>query len=68
MRAVFDVAPARIGRDWRGVMVSGPAEFGVRERGAVLLSAVGVAGGRARVRALAQAAGYREGVDFWCLC
>lgn len=68
VRAIFDVDPAKIGRKVKGVPVLGPGEFGRTERDAVLLSAVGVAGGRERVRALAAGAGYEEGQDFWCIC
>ena len=64
----FEVNPRRIGARIAGVPVAGPDEFGSRWRTAVALSAVGVAGGRARVRALARAAGYQEGSDFWCCC
>lgn len=68
VRAVFEVDPAKIGRRVKGVEVLGSDDFGTRERDAVLLSAVGVGGGRDRVRALAAEADYREGEDFWCVC
>jgi len=68
IRAVFDVDPRKIGRRVKGVEVLGHGEFGRRERDAVLISAVGVPGGRERVRELARDAGYREGEDFWCAC
>jgi len=68
VRAIFDVDPAKIGRRVKEVPVYGPEDFGERERDAVLLSAVGVGGGRERVRALASEAGYEEGEDFWCVC
>ncbi len=68
VRAIFDVDPRKIGRRVKGVEVFGPDEFGRKERDAVLLSAVGVPGGRERVRELARSAGYREGEDFWCVC
>ena len=64
----FEVNPRRIGEQIGGVPVAGPDEFGVRWRDAVLLSAVGVEGGRERVRALAMSDGYLEGEDFWCCC
>jgi hypothetical protein len=64
----FEVNPRRIGAQIGGVPVAGPEEFGTRWREAVLLSAVGVEGGRERVRALAVGAGYLEGAGFWCCC
>lgn len=64
----FEVNVRRIGQRIGGVPVAGVEEFGTRWRGAVLLSAVGVPGGRDRVRALARGAGYEEGGDFWCCC
>lgn len=64
----FEVNPRRIGQEIQGIPVAGPDEFGIRWREAILLGAVGVEGGRERVRALARAAGYREGEDFWCCC
>jgi glycosyltransferase involved in cell wall biosynthesis len=68
VRGYFEVNPRKIGGRIGGVPVAGPAEFGTCWREAVLLSAVGVAGGRDRVRDLAQSAGYIEGLDFWCCC
>ncbi len=64
----FEVNPRRVGEEIGGVPVAGPGEFGERWRDAVLLSAVGVEGGRTRVRELAEGEGYAEGVDFWCCC
>lgn len=64
----FEVNPRKIGGRMSGVPVAGPEEFGARWRDAVLLSAVGVPGGRDRVRGLARQAGYVEGLDFWCCC
>lgn len=68
LRGFFEVNPRRIGERIAGVEVAGPDQFGIRWREAVLLSAVGVPGGRDRVRALAKEAGYCEGSDFWCCC
>lgn len=68
VRGYFEVNPRKIGGRIGGVPVAGPEEFGTRWRDAVLLSAVGVPGGRDRVRGLALSAGYVEGVDFWCCC
>ena len=64
----FEVNPKRIGSTCQGAPIVGTEEFGKRWRGAVLLGAVGIAGGREKVRELAEGAGYREGVDFWCCC
>lgn len=64
----FEVSPKRVGRNCQGVPIAGLDCFGERWRDAILLSAVGVAGGRDRVRELATGAGYREGLDFWCCC
>lgn len=64
----FEVNPRRIGERIHGAEVAGLDAFGSRWREAVLLSAVGIDGGRARVRALAASADYREGEDFWCCC
>lgn len=68
VRAIFDVDPRKIGRRVKGVEVLGHGEFGRRAREAMLISCVGVPGGRERVRDLARGAGYREGGDFWCAC
>ena len=68
VRGFFEVNPRRVGEKIGGVPVAGQGEFGKRWRNAVLLSAVGVEGGRERVRELAGAEGYTEGVDFWCCC
>ena len=64
----FEVNPRRVGERIGGVPVAGQEEFGKRWRDAILLSAVGVGGGRERVRELALGEGYTEGVDFWCCC
>ena len=68
VRGFFEVNPRRVGEKIGGVPVAGQGEFGKRWRNAVLLSAVGVEGGRERVREVAGAEGYTEGVDFWCCC
>lgn len=64
----FDVHPRRIGETIHGAEVAGLEDFGSRWREAVLLSAVGVPGGRDQVAALAEKAGYLEGGDFWAVC
>jgi len=68
VRGFFEVHPRRIGGTIGGVPVAGPDVFGTHWRDAVLLSAVGIGGGRDRVRELARSAGYLEGRDFWCCC
>ena len=64
----FDVHPRRLGEIIHGAEVAGPEDFGRRWRGAVMLSAVGLAGVREEIRGLAAAAGYEEGRDLWCVC
>jgi glycosyltransferase involved in cell wall biosynthesis len=68
LHGFFDVSPGRVGGICRGVPVAGLDEFGTRWREAVLLSAVGVVGGREKVREIAKSQGYGEGDDFWCCC
>jgi glycosyltransferase involved in cell wall biosynthesis len=68
VRGFFDVHPRRIGETIHGAEVAGLDRFGSRWRDAVLLSAVGVPGGREEVAGLAERAGYEEGGDFWCVC
>jgi GT2 family glycosyltransferase len=68
VRGFFDVHPRRIGETIHGAEVAGLEDFGRRWRDAVLLSAVGVPGGREEVAGLAEKAGYVEGRDFWCVC
>lgn len=64
----FEVNPRKVGTEISGLPVVGANDFGVKWREAVLLSAVGVAGGRERVRVLAEGAGYVEGRDFFACC
>jgi glycosyltransferase involved in cell wall biosynthesis len=68
VRGFFDVHPRRIGETIHGAEVAGLEQFGRRWREAVLLSAVGVPGGREEVAGLASKAGYVEGGDFWGVC
>jgi glycosyltransferase involved in cell wall biosynthesis len=68
VRGFFDVHPRRIGETIHGAEVAGLEQFGRRWREAVLLSAVGVPGGRGEVAGLAGEAGYVEGADFWAVC
>ncbi len=68
VKGLFDVSPKRVGQTINGLEVASADEIGGRWREAVLLGAVGVDGGREKVRAVAQAAGYTEGRDFWSCC
>jgi glycosyltransferase involved in cell wall biosynthesis len=68
VRGFYDVHPRRIGETIHGAEVAGLDRFGRRWREAVLLSAVGVPGGREEVAGLAEKAGYVEGEDFWGVC
>lgn len=68
VRGYFEVSPKRIGSTCQGAPIAGPEEFGLRWRDAILLAAVGVGGGRYKVRMLADEAGFEEGKDFWCCC
>jgi hypothetical protein len=68
VKGLFDVNPRRVGQKIAGIEVAAAAEIGSRWPGAVLLSAVGIPGGREQVRSVATAAGFTEGADFWCCC
>jgi glycosyltransferase involved in cell wall biosynthesis len=68
VKGFYEVHPRRIGEKIHGAEVADLDGFGNRWRDAVLLSAVGVPGGREQVMELAAGAGYVEGEDFWCLC
>jgi len=68
VKGLFDVNPRRVGQKIAGIEVADAAEIGSRWHGAVLLSAVGIPGGREQVRSVAAAAGFTEGADFWCCC
>lgn len=68
VKGFFDVSPRRIGMTIGGLAVADAGEIGRRWRDGLLLSAVGIPGGRDQVRGVAHAAGYVEGRDFWCCC
>jgi len=68
LQGFFEVNVRRIGQQIGGVPVGASEEMGARWREAVLLSAVGVPGGREKVRRLALGVGFEEGEDFWCCC
>ncbi|QJE98838.1 glycosyltransferase [Luteolibacter luteus] len=68
VKGFYEVHPRRIGEKIHGAKVESLEKFGELWRDAVLLSAVGVPGGREQVMELATAGGYEEGEDFWCLC
>lgn len=64
----YDVHPRRIGKKINGVEVFGrDALPAAGDREPLLLSAVGVPGGRAEVREFAVERGYAEGESFFCL-
>ena len=70
IRGFLDVAPRKIGSTALGFPIWGPqdiAGFGKKESAAILLGCVG-RGGRIKVRALAQSAGYQEGRNFFACC
>lgn len=64
----FEVNPRRIGERIHGAPVVAAGEVGTRWRESILLGAVGVPGGRERVRRLALDAGRVEGEGFWSVC
>lgn len=68
VKGFYEVHPRRIGEKIHGIEVAGLESFGAKWREAVLLSAVGLPGGREQVMDLASGAGYQEGVDFWGVC
>ena len=63
--AFYDVHPRRIGNRIGGTPVLDSSAISLDA--GVLLSAVGVPGGRGFVRAMAVEAGFREGEDFFCV-
>lgn len=67
LHGVFDVSPRRIGESWQGLPVEDAATLSHARHGGILLGAVGLPGAREKLRELAAAAGYTEGVDFF-LC
>ena len=68
LKGFFEVHPRRIGEKIHGAEVVGLDAFGNKWREAVMISAVGVPGGREEVLGLAKAAGYVEGEDYWAVC
>lgn len=64
----FEVNSRRIGERIHGAPVMASEEVGTRWRESVLLGAVGVPGGRERVRRIAVDSGRVEGEDFWSIC
>jgi hypothetical protein len=66
LEAFYEVHPRRIGERIGGVPVISSDDL-PRAGGPVLLGAVGLRGGRDRVRGLAIEAGYVEGDDFFCV-
>jgi glycosyltransferase involved in cell wall biosynthesis len=68
LHGFFEVSRRRIGQRIHGVEVASADEAAWRWRDAVMLGAVGIEGGRAKTRELAEASGRREGEDFWAVC
>ncbi|BCU77173.1 glycosyltransferase [Luteolibacter sp. LG18] len=68
LRGFFDVHPRRIGERIHGAEVADNTRLGSLWRDGVLISAVGVPGGRQQVLDLALGRGYQEGGDFWSVC
>jgi glycosyltransferase involved in cell wall biosynthesis len=61
----YEVNPRRLGKRIAGIEVRDHSAMSCGE--SVLLAAVGRPGARSRIRDLALAAGYREGLDFFCV-
>lgn len=68
VQAFLEVNERRIGQRIGGIPVRASENLVGFCGNAVLLSAVGVTGGRDRVRRIAYDAGFLEGRDFWCCC
>lgn len=68
LHGFFEVNPRRIGETIHGAPVVGSEGIATHWLESVLLGAVGIPGGREQVRKVAEAAGRREGVDFWSVC
>ncbi len=67
IHAFYEVSEKRIGQQIHGIEVrDGNFSFG-EAIGTVLISAVGVEGGREKIRVLAGEAGFEEGADFFCV-
>ena len=64
----FEVSSKRIGSTCQGRPIVSDQDLGKVWESAILLSAVGVSGGRENVREVAGRAGYCEGENFWCCC
>lgn len=64
----FEVHPRRIGQTIHGVPVLSSERMAEIWTDAVVLGAVGVPGGREKVRRLAMDHGRVEGCDFWSVC
>ncbi|MGK0188885.1 MAG: glycosyltransferase involved in cell wall biosynthesis [Verrucomicrobiales bacterium] len=64
--AFYEVSDRKIGNVIGGIPVRGSNDM-PRCGKCVMVSAIGVKGGRARVRKLMRPLGYREGIDFFCV-
>lgn len=65
LSAFFDVNPRKIGGTKLGLPVFGPEKLGMFF-GSMLIAAVSSWGAREEIRPAARAAGFTEGVDFFC--
>ena len=68
VQGFFEVHPRRIGQTIHGVPVLSSERMAEVWTDAVVLGAVGIPGGRERVRQLAMEHGRVEGRDFWSVC
>lgn len=66
--AFYDINPRRIGEVIMGIPVLGADGFpALHPQGGLLIGAAGTLGARQRLRELAAARGFAEGVDFFCV-
>jgi hypothetical protein len=68
VRGFFEVSPRRIGQRIHGAEVVSSERMNELWRSSMLLGAVGIEGGRKRVRDLALSNGRKEGEDYWAVC
>ena len=64
----FEVHPRRIGEKIHGIEVAKADDIHTRWHDAILLGAVGIEGGREKLKQYAEQAGRVEGEDFWQVC
>lgn len=68
VKGFFDVNPARVGNRIHGAQVAAVEKMDSMWPSSIMLGAVGLEGGRSKVREVALATGRREGEDFWAVC